>query len=51
MTRPIKANGVDGVEYLFGVDRLPCCGCIVHPGAETSACDCRCHWAARLAAR
>lgn len=37
--------------YIFGVDKLSCCGCLVHSGAEKSDCDCRCHWAARLAAK
>ena len=37
--------------YQFRVDRPDCCGCVVHSGAETSNCECRCHEAARLAAK
>jgi hypothetical protein len=50
VTRRVHVNGVEAVEYGYRVDRLPCCGCIVHAGADESDCDCRCHEAARLAA-
>lgn len=37
-------------EYVYDKDRLVCCGCVVHRGAETGPCDCRCHQSARQVA-
>lgn len=54
MSGPTQVTGrayLEQLAYVFNQDTLPCCGCTVHSGPETSDCDCRCHWAARLVAR
>lgn len=46
---PIKAD-LEQRAYRYQKDRLTCCGCVAHTGAETGPCDCRCHEAARFVA-